>query len=552
MNVPPAASPMPVRFARWLLRCAVRHWPKDTRVWGMALAAEIDATSRTLDALRWSWGGIMLFARSVVTSVWSWLKLPAGTLPSGKTDPSGGPVLPRRSRLSTVCVLAAGIVLLSLPLGRQAMMMVRDSWSDSEFRLSAPERWELDNLAARAAKENDVATLAFVALRADDPERCEALADRAVSLNPDFVWLYAARNWPKGTPMLQQHMARLRASDPDNAVPLLLAADAEAQRVEDKQQPRTYEDQLTLLASDYEWMNLMAQASTAPRYDSYLQRHSELTFSLWSRERYLSPSLALIRLSTQHIPNLLNIRTFSKIQIREAEKAAAVGDWNEADRMLSEVDLFAERVVSANSTKIEKLIAWALARDANQERVKLYAAAGRAADTKKAELRIHQIDEIINVAARKPHDGRYQAFRRWGILLQGFGVVAAMAGCAGFVAVLLLEFLQANRSRRRTQWRRLLPWLADYAPAVFLLASSGFLMSFLPYAHAISSSFAWSNGLRNEDLISDALLGVIAVPRFLLQPVLIWSSITAGLAAIAILITGRSIYRNKQLTRSQI
>lgn len=75
--------PLPIRFSRWLLACAVRHWPEETRSWGRALAAEVDETTDALETLLWSWGGIMLFARSVVGSVVAWLKLPAGSRNGG-------------------------------------------------------------------------------------------------------------------------------------------------------------------------------------------------------------------------------------------------------------------------------------------------------------------------------------------------------------------------------------------------------------------------------------------------------------------------------------
>jgi len=552
MSVPPAPYPLPSRFARWLLACAVRHWPKQTRDWGMALAAEIDQTANMQEALRWSWGGIMLFARSLVAGFWAWLKLPAGAPHPTHREPSDRPVLPRRSRLFTFSMLTAGAIVLLLPLGRQAMTMVRDSWN--EFRLSASEQRELAQLAQRAEKTNDAPALAFVALRIDDPARYAALADRAVSLNPAFVWVYVATrsHWPLGGPQPEQYLSRLRVSDPGNAVPVLLAADTMAQRAEKRNEPKTPAEREALLARDANWMGLMEQALTAPRYDDYLQRHSELTSSVWSREQYLPASVVLEGLFAHTIPNLLNLTTFSNIQLRGAEKAVAAGEWHKAERLLGEVDSFGERIVSAKSTEIEKLIGLKLARDANQERVKLYAAAGRTAEAQGFRLRVQQIDDTA-AALWARHDaessGGQQGFRRWGILLYGSGALAVIAGCAGFVAILLLEFLPAGLGSRKRLWPRSLCWTADYAPAVFLLASAAFLMSSLPYAHAISESFWQSNGVFDGDLTSDALL----LPRFLkLQAVVVWSSITVVLAAIAIFIVGHSIYRNKGIQRKQI
>ncbi len=71
------------RFARWALGCAVRYWPQENRAWGLALAAEIDETRSAFETVRWSFGGIMLFSRSVVSGAWKWMKLPAGSSLSG-------------------------------------------------------------------------------------------------------------------------------------------------------------------------------------------------------------------------------------------------------------------------------------------------------------------------------------------------------------------------------------------------------------------------------------------------------------------------------------
>jgi hypothetical protein len=535
----------------------VRHWPEETRAWGMALAAEIDETTDTLETLRWSWGGIMLFARSVIASAWTWLKLPAGASLPGKTTDS--PLLPRRSRLFTAAALIAAAVVLSLPLGRQAMTTVRDSWGWfwNEDRLSASTQRALNKLAARAEKENDAATLAFVALRTDDPARYAALADRAIALNPDFVWIYGATHvglWPLGLPPQRQRLERLHASDPDNAAPVLLAADAVAQRAKDQKKPSTSKDEEALLASDPNWMALMEQALTAPRYDSYLERHYQLAGSVWKRERYLPPSVVIGGLWNEAIPNLLNLRTFSNIQAREAEKAAAAGDWNKAERLLGELDSLSERIVAANSTIIEKLVASAIGRIANQERVKLYTSAGRTADAQKAGLRLQQID--ATVATLRPHDGNYgreRSYRRWGILLQGSAGLALISAFAGLAAILFLELLPARFGNRKTLWRKTVCRAADYAPATFLVASATFLLSFLPYAHAFSEFFALGNGVRNEELISDTLYGLMAVPGYVPEPrsMVIWFSGGAALVALAVFIVARRIYRSRRVQAEQ-
>jgi hypothetical protein len=67
MSVSSPTNSTAARLARWLLDCALRHWPEETRPWGLALAAEIDETTSAFETVRWSLGGMMFFARAVLS-----------------------------------------------------------------------------------------------------------------------------------------------------------------------------------------------------------------------------------------------------------------------------------------------------------------------------------------------------------------------------------------------------------------------------------------------------------------------------------------------------
>ena len=126
MNMSSQDNSMTVRFARWALGWAVRHWPDENRAWGLALTAEIDETRSAFETVKWSFGGIMLFSRSVLSSGWKWMKLPAGSsLSGGAVGPEGSSLLPRRSRVFTAVVLAVAALLLALPEGREAIRTVK-------------------------------------------------------------------------------------------------------------------------------------------------------------------------------------------------------------------------------------------------------------------------------------------------------------------------------------------------------------------------------------------------------------------------------------------
>ena len=488
MSVSSPTSSTVARLARLLLDCALRHWPEETRPWGLALAAEIDEATSAFETVRWSLGGMMFFARAVLSGAWTWLKLPAGgSLPGGATGPS---ILPKRSRMFTAGTLVVAVLLLFLPAGREAMRMVRASWQG--FQQSNSDVRAQKELAARAEKKKDASTLAFVALGTSDPKRAAALTERAVALDPELIWVYAAKcHGPNHDPPREQWLARLQLADPGNAVPYLLAADAlDPLRIRPPYQHGILKDaELEVVESDSKWMGLMERAYGAPRYDGYFQKHYQLTRTVWNRERNLSPVVVLSGLRSHAIPNLLSLRFFAHVRIHKAQKARAAGDLSRAERLLGEVDALGTRMSDGSEVKIEKLIGMAISRSADKELADFYSNTGNAEDARRAALRVEQIDERAR-SMRPGHDpatrAQAQGFQWEGMLVQGFGTLGVIAGFAALVGILLLELWPWRIRNAKTIWRRALCCLTDYAPATLLVASAAFLMSFLPFQHAFA------------------------------------------------------------------
>jgi hypothetical protein len=202
--------------------------------------------------LSWAAGGIALFLGALLSQLFEWMRLPAGKGFSGVPIAPGGkgPEFPKNSRLVTAVILLGAIALPLLPIGREARNTVAASWRG--FRPSARDRAELAAIAAQAEKEKDARELAFVALSYPDPDRAIQFADRATTLDPSLVWIYASRYYGGRIENLSRIAVRLK-------------------RVENSD-PETP-------ASDNEWMKEMEKAFRAPRYDGYYQRHEE-----WIRE----------------------------------------------------------------------------------------------------------------------------------------------------------------------------------------------------------------------------------------------------------------------------
>jgi hypothetical protein len=556
MSVANQERPAVARFARWLLGCAVRHWPEENRAWGLALAAEIDETASAFETAKWSFGGIMLFSRSVFSSAWKWMKLPAGSsLSGGAVGPEGSSLLPKRSRVFTAVVLAVAALLLALPEGREAIRTVRSSWRG--YRESGWDQRMLDELAARAEKERDASTLAFVALSTSDRAHGADLAARAVALDPQFMWVFAARN--RGLdddPPRAEWLARLQAADPGNAVPQLLVADAQVQaRIETDLERGVKIDKIRQsLESDSNWLALMDSAYAAPRYDSYFQRHFELARTVWNREKSLPPTTVLYGIWQHGFPNMLTFRLYCHIKIQQSQTAQASGDTKRAESTLASLDMFGMRMAEANASDsdLEKLIGLAIARNANKAMTKLYQESGRAEDARRAATRLEQIDEQskeMRRAFNPSRSARAVALRKEATLVQGFGILVVIAGIAALSTILLLELWRGRVQRAKSFWRRATCLVADFAPATLLVACGAFLVSFLPFQSVFEEYRSSSLPLGEERVLTDAMGSLLRIPDYVVgddNAVALWTFVTIALSALLLFVLARGFYRMRR------
>ncbi len=563
MSVSSQTNATAARLARWLLDCAVRHWPAETRAWGLALAAEIDETATAREALRWSLGGLSVLARSVLSGAWTWLKLPAGgSLPGDAPGPDGPSLLPKRSRALTAALVGAAALLLFLPEGREAMQAVRTSWLG--YQLSGWDARTLKKLAARAEKEKDASALGFVALDTEDSERAAALTERAAAIDPKLIWVYGVSNhYAENDSLRTEWPARVQAADPGNAVAYLFAADALVE-------PRVHmlvvhgapeETIIKALQSDPGWLVLMERAYRAPRYDSYVLKYYQLAHSMWNREEYLSPAAALYGSWYAAVPDLRNMRAYSEIKIHEAKTARAAGDLNRAETLLEAVDAFGTRMADSGGEKIEQIIGLMVAKDAEKELADIYSGPGNTEDARRVALQLAQIEWRVqgmqtwaDPAVPRPRsrgrvgntsasEVRMARFRSEATLVQVFGALAAMTGIASFAAVLLLELWP--RKIRNPIPRRAACWTADHAPAGLLAASGAFLLSFLPFQRAFAEYRGSNDVLAGHERLMEALSALGQIPDYMLGVyghVTIWSVVTIALTALLIVVA-RGIYR---------
>ena len=542
---------LPFRLAHSSLQLALRLWPEGTRDWGHALAAELDEIEKPFEALRWAIGGLMLFSRASTSHFLAWLKLPAGSRlsPDPLLPGTNAPILPKRSRLFTAAALFAAATLFLLPHSREAVSTVRASWQGYHQPLHN-ERSMLEKRSARAEKENDARTLAFVALTIPRPEEGMRLADKAVSLDPSFTWIYASRFYrPDYVPPPPEWLARLHASDPDNGFINLTAADAIAQprhRAMLANRTPSPQEIVSELANDPQWVAQMELAFRAPRYNDYLRKHWELICYEWDRDPALSPAIIGYSLWSHRIPDLRNLQIFTKIQIQRAQQALSESHPDQAASILQEVNGFADRMSEQAETNFERLTALGLSRQATQELRNLYSATSHAREASNASARLQEVENRHRTFALLPYLAQSDSLRREAMLFQTSAILLFVCGVMVALSFLLLEVRPRSFPQRPAAWQCLLCRTADYAPTAFFILSFAFLVSFLPIAHLFARYRSASASTDTFREISGTLRGLMEVPsslRNILDPPFFWWLLTIALVILAALLLFRLFSR---------
>ena len=544
------------RLAHFSLQLALRFWPAESRDWGNALAAELHEIEKPFEALRWTIGGLMLFSRASASHLLAWLKLPAGSRLS--RDPllpgTNPPILPKRSRLFTAALLAATVAVLLLPQSRIAISTVRATWRG--FQLWDADRRTLDKLAARGEREKDARTLAFAALTHPDSAQSVRLAEKAVSLDPSFTWIYANRFYGlEDAPKPVEWLSQLHTFDPDNAFVYLAAADAIVQPrhmailMHRTPAPGEFE---SAIAANPQWLAQMESAFRAPRYDNYLRKRWELICYEWDRDPAISPVLIGSSLWLRRIPNLQNVKTFTKIKIHRAQEALASGHPDEAESILQQVDGFAGRLSQRGEAYFERMTALDVSYQANEELRNLYSATGRTREASDASVRLQEL-ESHRTHGYLPYLAETKTVRLEASLFQSSAILLFICGVLMALSFLLLEIRPF--SRRRAAWQLFLCKTADFAPATFLILSCAFFASFLPIAHLFARYRSASISVDTFREIRGTLWGLVEVPSSvenILDPPLFWLLLTIALATLAAFLLFRLFTRPRTAPRATL
>ena len=257
--------------ATLLLESAIRIAPPDTRDWGHAMRGELNHVEGSWAGAMWALGGSSVLAKHALASLLIPGRRGQGIVPDGGLFAKSASLRKAALIIGGACVLA-GLLFFAAPPFRQAFGVALRSWS-FVFR-TAPGNIQpgFEALAKRAETRHDPEGLAFCAVRLQNPRESARLAEEAVRLDPNLLWVYAVVGMRY--PQLSETgpwVEKLQRWDPQNALfPLSTAESIHQANVQrGSWAPATKE-------LEQAWLSAMAAAFQSMKFDDYLDRVAQL------------------------------------------------------------------------------------------------------------------------------------------------------------------------------------------------------------------------------------------------------------------------------------
>jgi hypothetical protein len=265
------------QLATLLLRFAIRIAPRDTLDWGQAMLGELNHVEGHWAALMWALGGAGVLAKHALVSI-----ITPGR--NRQPAPSGGDFFSREGPMRKATLVTGGacvaatVLFFLAPAFRQAFRVSLAQWHDVFHVTSSNRHPGLEALARRAEQKHDAEGLAFVAVRLWNEPESARLAEEAVRLDANLIWVYAvvAVRHPELSE-INRWVPKLEQWDPQNALPHFITAES----IDIAEVTRPGFIAFAPLRPKKEevnpaWQSAMAAAFQSRKLDDYLDRLKEL------------------------------------------------------------------------------------------------------------------------------------------------------------------------------------------------------------------------------------------------------------------------------------
>ena len=300
-----------------LLQFETRIAPPYMRDWGQGMMNELNHVEGPWAVAMWTLGSSSVLAKHALLA----LLLPNGSKQAitSRAGLFADEFSMAKATLITAgaCVLAA-LLMFTAPAFRQAFQLSLAPWH-WVFKLSPrDDQPGLRDLARRAEGRHDAEGLAFCAERTQDDGESVRLAEEAVRLDPNLLWIYAAvaLHHPR-LAVVGQWVPKLEKWNPQNALFYMITAENTAFLEEGKGVPQE-------LARNPARLNAMAAAFQSTEFDDYLDRLEALECKVLPRYGLSHPDQVASE-DNLGVP-FVDSRDYAKSIIQSGKELEAKGD----------------------------------------------------------------------------------------------------------------------------------------------------------------------------------------------------------------------------------
>jgi len=332
-----------------LLEYAIRLAPSDTREWGRAMEGELNHVEGQWAATMWALGGATVLVKQALASLLIPGRGGQDLVPDGGLFAKSASLRKAAIAIGGACALAA-LLFFAAPPFRQAFTVALRPWFHMFQLASRSSQPGFEALAKRAEMRHDPEGLAFCAVRLQDPRASARLAEGAVRLDPNLLWVYAvvAMRHP-GLKEISPWVERLEQWDPQNALFHLITAESivRAHFPLGVWAPPNQEQEQA-------WRTAMAAAFQSPDFDDYLDRVAELNRKVVPRYRFYDPFEVESRMEVDlPAPALENSERFALSLLNSGQELEASGDLKGASEKYWAVAHYGQVIDSQGHTGFE-------------------------------------------------------------------------------------------------------------------------------------------------------------------------------------------------------
>jgi hypothetical protein len=442
------------------------------------MLAELRHVQGNWAALLWSFGSAGVLAKHALLSLIFPSRNRSTMGSGGDLFSKDGPMRRPALAITAACIIAS-LLFFVAPVFRQAFSVSLLPWQivfNTDYSRGDPE---LQSVAKKAEQDHDPEALAFVAFHHPQTSEAVRLADEAVRLDPNLVWIYAVVG-VGASPLPNPRLPALERFDPQNALPYLIAAEGmDIDQVLRDNVPHRVEGEPPA------WQSAMSAAFKSAKLDTYSSQRKALDRRVLNRYHVADPTLIVNEAFFCTLPShhgVWDAHRYAELLLASAQVLEAQGDTTAASEKYLAIAHFGNMWSPSVSRFYYE--------QTQQAYTRLAALAAKSSRPEEAAFYSFLADRGSRTQEQASSSG-YRAFignhvARWDAdLARRSGVVMLLSGA--LLLATLFAVLLRSKSFRLSSLRpgRLAIALGLSSSAAFFVSSVVLRLSYQPYAEIL-------------------------------------------------------------------